>query len=87
MVGQKFGLALDEIAKMLLQHPRDPGMQVLPPCAQQGTVGGILHERVLEQVCRFRRHTSAEQQAGLDQLRQRAVKVRLWRAANRSISS
>ena len=50
MMGQQFGLALDEIGEMLLQHRRDPGVQFLPPCAQQGAVGGVLHQRVLEQV-------------------------------------
>ena len=50
MMGQEFGLALDEIGEMLLQHRRDPSMQFLPPGAQQGAVGGVLHQRVLEEI-------------------------------------
>ena len=36
MMGEQFGLALDEIGEMLLQHRRDAGMQFLPSPAQQG---------------------------------------------------
>ena len=65
MMGQEFGLALDEIGEMLLQHCRDSGVQFLPPGAQQGAVGGVLHQRVLEEVGGLRRDTAAEQQPGL----------------------
>ena len=40
-------------------------MQFLPPCAQQGAIGGVLHQRVLEEIGGLRRDTAAEQQPGL----------------------
>jgi len=64
MVGQQLGLALGQVDEILLQHRRDPGMQFLPPRAQQRAIGGILHEGVLEQVGGVGRHTAAEQQPG-----------------------
>ena len=63
MMGQQFGLALDEIGEMLFQRRSDPGMQFLPPPAQQSAVGGVLHQRVLEQVGGVRSGAAAEQQA------------------------
>ena len=34
MMGQQFGLALDKIGEMTLQHSRDTSVQFLPPSAQ-----------------------------------------------------
>jgi len=48
MVRKEFGLTLDEVGKVLLERRRDAGVQFLPPDAQQGAVGGILHQGVLE---------------------------------------
>ena len=36
MMGQEFGLALDEVSEILLQHRRDARVQFLPSSAQQG---------------------------------------------------
>ena len=36
MMGEQFGLALDEIGEMLLQRRRDARVQFLPSSAQQG---------------------------------------------------
>ena len=65
MMGKEFGLALDEIGEMLLQHHRDAGVQFLPPDAQQCAVGRVLHQRVLEEVRGLRRDAAAEQEPGL----------------------
>ena len=88
MMGQEFGLALDEIGEILLQHRRDPGMQFLPSSAQQRAVGGVLHQRVLEQVGGVRRGAAAKQQSGIAQLIQRGLQLRSQaRCATGSISS
>ena len=87
MMGQQFGLALDEIGEILLQHIGDPGMQFLPPRAQQRAVGGILDQRVLEQVGGLRAVTAKEQQPGIVELIQRRMKFRPARCATGSISS
>ena len=81
MMGQEFGLALDEIGEMLLQHRRDPGMQFLPPCAQQRAVGGVLHQRVLEEVGGVRSDAAAEQQPGIAELIQRGSQLASQHAA------
>jgi hypothetical protein len=60
-MGESFGLAFEEIGEMLFQRRRDARVQLLPPPAQQGGVGGVLHQRVLEQVGGLRRHAAAEQ--------------------------
>jgi len=65
MMRQEFRLALDEIGEMLFQHGRDPGVQFLPPCAQQGAIGGVLHKRMLEEVGGLRGNTAAEQESSL----------------------
>ena len=65
MVGEVFGLALDKIRELMLQHRRDAGVQLLASGAQQGAVGGVLHQRVLEQLGGIRCHAAAEQQTRL----------------------
>lgn len=64
MMRQELGLALDEIGEVLLQCRCDPAMQLSAPGAQQGAVGGVLHQRVLEEIGRLRWDTAAEQQPG-----------------------
>ena len=60
MMGEQFGLALDEIDEMLFQRSCDARVQLLSSPAQQGRVGGVLHQRVLEQVEGVRSGTSAK---------------------------
>ena len=67
MMRQEFRLALDEIGEISFQHRRGAGVQFLAPAAQQGAVGGVLHQRVLEQIGGVRRRPAAEQQPGLGQ--------------------
>jgi hypothetical protein len=57
---QEFGLTLDEIGEMVLEHRRDAGLQLLAPGAQQGAVGRVLHQSVLEQVRGLGRDAAAE---------------------------
>src|SRR5215471_18558724 len=49
---------------MLCERRSDTGVQFLSPGAQQGAVGSVLHQRMLEQVGRSRRDAAAEQQPG-----------------------
>jgi hypothetical protein len=56
------------VGEMLLQRQRDVGMDALTPAAQQRAVGGILHQRMLEDVARHRRVTALIDQFGFHQL-------------------
>jgi hypothetical protein len=47
VMGEQFGLALDEIGEVLLERRRDARVQFLPSAAEQGRLGGVLHQRVL----------------------------------------
>ena len=67
VMGQKLGLALDEIGEKLLQHCCDARVQFLASGAQQCAVRGVLHQRVLEEIGGLRRDTAAKQPPGLDQ--------------------
>ena len=88
MMGKQFGLALDEIGEILLQHRRDAGVQFLPSTAQQGAIGGVLHQRVLEQVRGVRSGAAAKQQPGIAELTQARLAVPSQsRCATGSISS
>src|SRR5438067_8781812 len=64
VMGEQLRLALDEIGEMLSQRRRDAGVQFLPAPAQQGRVGSVLDQRVLEQIGGVRSGTAAEQQSG-----------------------
>jgi hypothetical protein len=50
MMGQDFGLALGDIREIPLQCPRDPSVKLLSSAAKQHFIGGVLHQRMLEEV-------------------------------------
>jgi hypothetical protein len=77
MMRQEFRLALDEISKMLFQRRRDPGVQFLASSAQQCAIGGVLHQRVLEQVGGVRSGTATKQQSRIAELSQRGLQLTL----------
>ena len=58
MVSQQLGLCFGGAAKPFLEHPHNPAVQLLALALEQGAVGCILHERVLEQVSGVRRRTA-----------------------------
>ena len=58
---------LDEVRKPLFQRLGDPAMQGLARAAQQGAVGGVLDQRMLEQIFGCRRCAALENQARFDE--------------------
>ena len=60
VMGEQFWLALDKIGEMFLQRRRGARVQFLPSPAQQGRVGSVLHQRVLEQIGGVRSGAAAE---------------------------
>ena len=77
MMGEQFGLALDEIGEMRFQCRGDAPMQFLPSPAQQRAVGSVLHQRVLEEVGGMRSGAAAKQQSSIAQLSQRGLQFPL----------
>src|SRR5262245_17576231 len=68
---KNLGLRIDEFWKFSLQGRGNSVMELPPAAAQQRPVGRVLHERVLEQISRVRRNSSAEQESRLDETFQR----------------
>ena len=64
---------LHEFRKPLFQCLGDPAMQGLARAAQQCAVGGVLDQRVLEQILGRRRHAALEDEAGFDEAAQRLL--------------
>ena len=83
MMGEQFGVARDEIGEMRFQCRGDAPMPFLPLRAQQRAVGGVLHQRVLEQVGGMRSGAAAKQQSRIDQLSQRGLQFPLRTLRNR----
>src|SRR5712671_7177258 len=75
VMGEQFRLALDEIGEMLFQRRRDAGVQFLPSAAQQGRVGSVLHQRVLEQVGGVWSDAAAKQQSRIAELTQSGLQL------------
>src|SRR5258706_6700556 len=75
MMRKQFRLALDEIGEILLQYRGDAGVQFLASRAQQGAVGGVLHQGVLEQIRGMRRDAAAEEEPGIAQSAERGVEI------------
>jgi hypothetical protein len=61
---EQLGLALRRLRGALLQHPHGAGVQLAAALAQQGGVGGVLHQRVLERVDRLGRLAAAPHEVG-----------------------
>jgi len=77
MMREQFGLALDTIGEILLKHRRNTGVQLLPLSAQQRAIGGVLHQRMLEEVGGMRRGAAAKQQSRVAELAQRGLQLSL----------
>jgi hypothetical protein len=59
-------------------------VQDLPPALEQGFVGGVLNQRMLEGVAQIGRHARAEQQFRLFELRHCRAQRRLVAAGDRA---
>ena len=75
MVGEQRRLGRDNLREPVFEGRGDAGVQLPAPVAQQGAVGGVLHQRVLEGVLRIGRCTAAVDQLGARQLRQGVVEL------------
>ena len=56
MPRQQIGLAIGDVWKLAFDRFGDPGMKRASRLAQQRAIGRVLHQRMLEQVARLRRH-------------------------------
>ena len=75
---EQFRMCLNNILETLFKCTGNPGMHLLASAAQQGAVGGVLHERVLERVVNFGRRSAPMHQAGADELFQGIVQAFAW---------
>src|SRR6266436_8846939 len=73
VVRHDFRLARHDVGKRLLEGPRDLAVQLLPAALEEGFVGRIPYQRVLEAVNRFRRLAAAKNEPGLLKLSKRMV--------------
>jgi hypothetical protein len=64
---QQFGLVLGNLRELTFQRFGNASMKRAPRLPQQGAVGGVLHQRMLEQVAGMRWYALPEQQASGNQ--------------------
>ena len=62
-------------------------MELLPRAAQQCAVGGVLHQRVLEQVFGRGRHATLKDQAGIDEALERLLQLFFGESLTEAASS
>src|SRR5262249_26277280 len=75
MMRKEFGLAVDDIREIPIQCCWYPSVQLLSPSAQEHVVGGVLHQRMLEEVGGMWRSTAAKQQFCICELIQRGFQL------------
>src|SRR5215218_3279093 len=68
MVGQGFGLGLDNIRELLLKGTSDGAVKLCAFCPKQATVGRVSDQRVLKSIDRPWRLAAAEQQLRMHEL-------------------
>jgi hypothetical protein len=59
MVGEQRRLGRGDLGEPVFEGRGDAGMELLPAAAQQGAVGGVLHQGVLEGVLSVERSDAA----------------------------
>jgi hypothetical protein len=67
MPRQQIRLAFGDVRKLLFESVCDTRVECPSRLAQQGAIGRVLHQGMLEQLGRVWRHTLAEEQTGPDQ--------------------
>src|SRR5262249_29840548 len=75
MMRKEFGSALDDIREIPFQCGRYASVPLLSPSAQQDVVGGVLHQRMLEEVGGMWRGPAAKQQSCISELIQRGFQL------------
>ena len=81
---QQLGLALGNLGELAFKGFGDTGVKRASRLAQQRAVGRVLHQRMLEQVGRMRRHALPEQQTSCNETVERRFQLRLRLAHHRS---
>ena len=66
VMGQQLRLGLDGLGKLLLQHLGNLLVILLPFALEQRLIGGVLNQRMLEEIVRLRRQPALIDQLGLD---------------------
>ena len=87
MTRQQLRLVLGNIGELAFEGFGDAGVKRASRLAQQRAVGRVLHQGVLEQIGRVRRHALPEQQTGRNETVERRLKFRLRLAHHRSQQS
>ena len=64
---QQCGLAFGYFREMSFENFGNTSVECASRLAQQGTIGRVLHQRMLEQIGRVRRYAFAKQQIGPDE--------------------
>ncbi len=80
---QDLGLALGDLGELAFKGFGDTGVKRASRLAQQRAIGRVLHQGMLEQVARLRRHALPEQQACLNETVERRPQLRLGLARHR----
>jgi len=83
-MGDEFRLGRRDQRELSAQDIGDLPVQDLPPAPEQGFVGRVLDQRVLEGVARIGRRARAEEQLRLFELHQGRAQRRLLAAGNRA---
>ena len=83
MTGEEFGLALEKGGELRFERGGDTRMNFHSPALEQGRVGDILDQRVLEGVGRVGRLAAPEDQIGADEPDERFAERRLLQRRHR----
>jgi hypothetical protein len=81
---KKFRLALGNLSELTFESIGDARVERTSWLAQQRAISSILHQCVLEEVSRVRRHTLAEQQPCLNETVKRRLEFHFRLARHRS---
>src|SRR5215813_11871052 len=84
MAGENFGMRCCDVGELAFDGRGETAVELLASAPEQGAVGGILDQRVLEGVFRVGRAPAAEDELGADELRQGIVQLRLRHRRDRA---
>ena len=87
MAGEQFRLVFGNDGELGFEGFGDTGVKCASRIAQEGAVGRVLHQRVLEQIFRMRRLALPEQQTGLQKTINFRFEFPFWLVRYRSQQS